>query len=136
MTKTIAALQNAKPLYGLLGVSLLFFLIKGVKYAWIGSYVPLLFVSAIIALLAWSITSSASNHYRIMRFWAILIIIWALARLSLWLILQIDQNLTESHLREQFGLFQHIISLFMLGIGVFTIRQIKRQKMGLVETKQ
>lgn len=118
----------SKRLYLLLGLSILFFLIKGLNYMLIGSYVPIVFISVIIIILYWSFTSNLKNHHNILRFWAILLIVWALARLSVWLIFKIDLSLTESHTREQFGVFQHIISILMLVIGFGIIRQMKKQR--------
>ena len=121
-------IQKDKILYVLLGISILFFLIKGFNYSVIGSYIPIIFIIIIVIILCWSFNFNLKTHRRLLRFWAILIIIWALARISIWLILQIDLNLTESHLREQFGFFQHLISLLIMIIGFGMLRRIKKLK--------
>ncbi len=119
---------SQKSLYTLLGISILYFLIKGFNYLIIGSYVPILFICTAIILLYWSFTSNLKNHYRIVRFWAILIILWALTRLCIWLIFKIDLGLTESHIREQFGVFHHVISTIMLVIGFMILKQLKLKR--------
>lgn len=119
----------SKVLYVLIGISILYFLIKGVNYLIIGSYVPILFILAIIILVYFSCHINPKFHRKILRLWAILLIFWALTRLTFWLILEIDTSLTESHIREQFGVFQHLISLGMLGIGFGIFRELKHQKL-------
>jgi hypothetical protein len=121
-------IYTSKLLYSILGVSLLYFLIKGLEYLLIDSYVPILFIFTVIVIIFWSFSSNQKNHHRILKFWAILIIIWSISRLGIWLILEIDLNLTESHIREQFGIFQHIISILMLVIGYGIIKETKRSK--------
>ncbi|TMM57360.1 hypothetical protein FEE95_12815 [Maribacter algarum] len=122
-------MASSKVLYSLLGLSVLFFLVKGVTYASIGSYVPILFITIAIIILGWSFTRCNKVHRHIIRFWAILIILWASIRLVLWIVLEIDTTLTESHLREQFGIVQNIISLLMLLIGIKIIREVKQRKL-------
>lgn len=117
-----------KLLYSMLVASLLYFLIKGIKYLLIGSYVPILFISVIFILLYWSFTLNIKTHYRILKFWALILIVWAIARISLWLILMIDTKLTESHMREQFGMIQHIISILIFVCGLVIIKQIRGKK--------
>lgn len=122
----ISAFKN---LYALVGVSLLFFVIKGIRYALIGSYVPLVFILIVIGLLYWSFSGSVKTHRRVLRFWTILILVWSVVRLGLWGYLKVDTNLTESHLREQFGLVQNLISLGMLIAAILTLKEIKKQRM-------
>lgn len=120
-------ITSSKVLYVLLGLSVLFFLIKGVTYAMIGSYVPILFIIVMIAILGWGFSRCSKVHLSIIRFWGILLIAWAIIRLGLWGYLQFDTTLTESHLREQFGLFQNLISIGMLVIGIKLFREIKKK---------
>mgnify|MGYP000722385210 CR=1 FL=1 len=119
-------ITSSKVLYALLGLSLLFFLIKGIIYALIGSYVPILFILVMIIILSWGFNRCSKVHLSIIRFWGILLIIWGIIRLGLGGYLQFDTNLTESHLREQFGLFQNLVSIGMLVIGIKLFREIKK----------
>jgi len=121
-------IYQSKLLYSLIGGSVLYFLIKGCTYVLIGSYLPMLFVLIIILTLWWSLKFSIKRHRLIIKTWAIFIIAWALIRLGLWLVLQIDGSMTESHLREQLGLVQHFVSLLMLAAGYGIIRQLKNSK--------
>lgn len=121
-------INQSKTLYALLGVSLLFFLIKGLNYALIGSYTPILFIIIVMVLLYGSFGLKQKRHYKIITFWAILIIIWTVTRLGISIILKIDTTLTESHLREQFGFIQQLISIGMLGLGIGMIKQLKKER--------
>lgn len=121
-------ITSSKSLYLVVGLSLLFFLLKGLNYALIESYIPLLFIIAVIVLLYFSFSASNKAHRRVLRFWAIIILIWAVVRIGLWVYLKIDNNLTESHLREQFGLAQNLISVGMLITGIFILKEIKKER--------
>lgn len=109
-------------LFILTGISIIFFLVKGIQYAIIGSYVPLLLVLIVLGSLYLSFSKSIKAHRAILRIWAVLIIIWAVARFIVWVMFEVDQNLSETHIREQFGIFQHIISIAMLFIGIIIFR--------------
>jgi hypothetical protein len=45
-----------------------------------------------------------------------------------WLIFEIDQSATESHIREQFNVFQQLVSFFMLALGIGIIKELKQHK--------
>ena len=121
-------ISQSKNVYALLGVSLLYFLLKGISYALIGSYVPILFITIIMLLFYGSFGARLKKHYQLLKFWAILIIIWAAIRLGLSIILKIDTTLTESHLREQFGMVQLFLSIGMLICGIGIIKKIPSTK--------
>lgn len=106
-------------------VSFLLFVLKGVDYALLGSYVPLIFISVILTMFYLSFSKSVKAHRRVLKFWALLLIVWASVRIGLMLYLYFDSDLTESHLREQFSLVQNIISVIMLIIGIRTLKQLK-----------
>ena len=106
-------------------VTLMFFIVKGIQYAVIGSYVPIAFILVIAFVLYISYKTSAKAFRRMLRFWVFLIILWSVARLFFWVYLEIDTKLTESHLREQFGVFQNILTLGMLVSGILLLKSIK-----------
>lgn len=124
----IPKISPSKMLYALVGVSLCYFLIKGIQYLIIGSYVPMLFILFALGALSWSYNKSGKTHRRALRFWAIVILLWAGVRILLWGYLQIDTKFTESHLREQFSLFQNAISILMLFIGIQILKKTKHLK--------
>lgn len=120
--------SQSKTLYILLGLSLLYFALKGISYALIGSYVPILFITVVIVFTYISFGAKQKTHYRFVKFWAVLIIIWAVIRLGLSIILEFDTTLTESHLREQFGFIPQLLSIGILIIGIGIFKQLKKQK--------
>ncbi len=118
-------MMKISKLYFLIGISIVFFFVKGIQYAIIGSYIPLLLVLIILCGLLWSFFKNKNAHRKILNTWGVLIIIWAVARFGVWIMFEIDQSLSETHVREQFGILQHLISIIMLIIGV-TILRIKK----------
>lgn len=121
-----ARISSAKPMYSLLGISTLYFIIKGLDYAIIGSYIPLIFIAFWVILFFLSFNFKQKNHLRILKYWTILVLIWAIARIGVWIIIHVDTNLTESHLREQFNIFQNCITVAMLVIAVYLFKLIRR----------
>lgn len=114
-------------MYGLvLALSLLFFLYKGVYYLILGSYVPLVLILAIIALLLISSRKSEKSFKRIVGLWAILTITWALVRLILGLTSQFVKPIPESHVAEQLGIAGAMLSLMFLCGGIYLWRHKNR----------
>ncbi|MDA9774105.1 hypothetical protein N9B82_04035 [Saprospiraceae bacterium] len=111
--------------FTLIGASLLFFVYKGVSYFLLGSYVPLIFIAIILALIGLSFKLKIKSQKRILKIWAIIIIIWGLGRLAVLLIFQIDSSLTESHIRDQLGFFQSLFSLLMALAGFLVLKRLK-----------
>lgn len=128
MKHFINHISQFKTLYLPVLVSLAFFFFKGIDYALLGSYVPLIFISVILTLFYLSFSKSIKAHRRVLKFWAVLLLVWASVRIGLRLYLYFDTDLTESHLREQFGLLQNIISVVMLVIGIGIFKQLKKNK--------
>jgi len=118
--KTIQNKLTISYLNCFLAITLLYFICKGIDYLFLGSYIPILFIMIVIALISWSVSSGKRFHFRLVKAWAAFVIIWSLVRLILSLVLLIDQHLSESHLREQFGILQNTISLlmFLMGVGI------------------
>lgn len=132
----IPKISPSKIVYTLVVVSLCYFLVKGIQYLIIGSYVPMLFILFALGLLIWSYNKSGKTHRKALRFWAIVILLWASVRILLWGYLQIDTKFTESHLREQFSLFQNAISIIMLVIGIQILKKTKHLKNDDDSTKE
>jgi len=121
-------IASLKTMYSLLGISLLYFIIKGLDYAIIGSYIPLIFILFWIILIIWSFSFKQKHHLRVLKYWIIMVLIWAVARIGVWIIIHIDTGLTESHLREQFNIFQNCITIVMLVIAINVLKIIRGEK--------
>lgn len=115
-------------MYALIGITILLFLFKGIVYLLIGSYIPLALVAIFSVALFYSLHASTTTHLKVIQAWAIFILVWGTVRFGLWLALQFDQSLTESHLREQFSLIQHFISAVMIFMGFRILKILRRMK--------
>ena len=112
--------------FGLVSASLLFFIYKGISYFLLGSYVPIIFIAIVLIVLLISFNLSAKSQKTILKFWAIFLIIWGLGRLTIWLAFQIASDLTESHMRDQLGLFQNIFSIAMALAGFVVFKRLNK----------
>jgi len=92
-------------------LSLLFFIRKGVQYFIIGSNIPLLIIVGLIAVLLIGAQRSIKSTVYIMRIWAVLIILWSLARIFIsgvhLTVFPFDEAF---HLSNQFGLNGIVLS--------------------------
>jgi len=121
----LGEISNFKKLYLLLTLSILFFLFKGIQYALIGSFMPIIFIAFVVFLLLLSLKIIGGGHHRVVKIWAGFLIFWSIMRLVLSVVLLVDNNLTEAHLREQFTLEQQLISLFVGLVGYYMFRLLR-----------
>ena len=109
--------------YGtVLGLSLLFFFYKGILYALIGSYVPILFIGAIILLFMLGFNSSEKVFKGVLLMWSLLLILWAFVRLLLGGVNQFLKPIPEGHIDGQLGIMGTLLSLAILAGGVYLWR--------------
>lgn len=109
-----------------LGFTLLFFLYKGFGYLIIRSYIPLLLISAIAVLFIWSASNSKMMFRKIINLWAILLIIWSSTRILLSLMNQFVKQVPQSHISEQLGSSDFMLSLLFLSGAIYLLRYKKR----------
>lgn len=114
--------------WGLLGLSLLYFLVKGVRYFIIGSFVPLLLIVVVILVLGLTYRGRRRWFHRALKYWAVLLILWALGRFTIELLFLLNPNLTETHIREQFTVLQKLVSAAFLFTGWSLLKQIRTLK--------
>ena len=126
------SIGNHPRFYAVLGLSLLFFLWKGVYYAFIGSFVPLAIILIILIVLNWSRAKSAKLYTRALKFWAIVLILWAGFRLLLAIADAFIEPMNESHIHEQIGVYGSLLSLLALFFGLYLFRYSKRIKKAAV----
>ena len=122
------SIDTNKTFYVVLVISLLFFLIKGINYLFIGSIIPIIIALFLLFIIVISFRSSEKKFRRAIRFWAILLIIWASVRVLLGIINAFIKPMHESHINEQMGIVGTIISLSGLCIGIYLIRKVKNIK--------
>ncbi len=109
----------------LLGLSLLFFLRKGIQYAVLGSYAPLGFVLLFTLLLGFSLNSSPRIFHLSARIWGILLIAWAVIRLFFSVVTLTVKPLNEYHLSQQFGVAGMGLSIGVLILGIWLLRSLR-----------
>ncbi len=103
-------------------LSFFFFLRKGIQYVTLGDPVPLVIVLIFIFFLGIQFNLNRRWFYLISKTWAILIIIWAIARILFAIMNFTTDMFDEYHLQNQFGLFGVLLSITMLFMGVFIFK--------------
>lgn len=107
-------------------LSILFFLRKGVQYAIIGSFIPLVFILTMIMLIALIFISEKKKPIKLIsRTWAIIIMIWSIIRILLSIAQLTLKSLNEYHLSNQFGFWGMALSISMLSVSILMMRKIK-----------
>lgn len=115
--------KNKHKYLGALILSLLFFLIRGVIYAWIGSYVPLIFVTVFVITFIYLLIGEAAFAPLIVKVWSWFLIIWGVIRLAIPMMFYIAPNVTESHIRSQFTVLEFLMSILAIGIGIYLFKK-------------
>lgn len=109
-----------------LSITLIFFLCKGILYALIGSFVPLLFIITILCLFLFSITKSPGAFKRTLTMWSVLLILWSATRLFLSIINKFVKNIPEGHIDGQLGLMSVLLSMSFLIFSFYMLKNRKR----------
>jgi hypothetical protein len=122
----LSILKNHIIYSAFLGFTLLFFLYKGFGYLIIRSYIPLILLLAIVVLFIWGAGNSKKTFKKVINIWAILLIIWSSSRILLSLINQFVKQVPQSHISEQLGTSDFILSLLFLSGAIYLLRYKKR----------
>lgn len=118
----IKIISKNKKLYILVILSLIFFIRKGVQYALLGSFGPLLIVAIFLFLFLTSINHNEKKMFLVSKIWAITLIVWSIIRILISILNYITHTFDEYHLNNQFGIVRICISLIMLLIGVWIFK--------------
>ena len=110
----------------LLGLTLLFYLLKGITYALIGSYIPFIFIAIILTLFAFTFKKSPKALRRIIVFWAVVLILWSSIRLLLSIVNFFIMPIPEAHVHAQLGIGGAVFSLIFLIIAIYLLKFKKR----------
>ncbi len=106
--------------------SLLFFLRKAIQYVLLKSYVTAFIILLIFSIIGIRLVLKKKVKLTL-RFWSILLIIWASVRILLFLANSFLKEISESHLYHQlFDTKGVIISASFLVAGVFLFRNSNR----------
>lgn len=122
-TNHLLSIFNRHRLFSLsLGLTLIFFIYKGVLYALIGSFVPLLIILTILTLILFSLKKSARAFKKSIGLWSSLIIIWSTVRLLLSATNEFVKPIPEGHIDGQLGLLSVLLSITFLCAGIYMWR--------------
>lgn len=119
-------INKHKLFFVLLSLSILFFLIKGIRYALIDSVVPLVFITLILFSLITFINNDKKYFRLAIWNWGIILLLWSSFRLIAPILFKLTPNLTETHIREQFTIYEFFISFVMLSIGIYLLKNVKK----------
>lgn len=105
-------------------LSFLYLLYNAIVYASIGSLLPITVVGTLIMLFVLGLIFKNKKLQKYgARIWALYMIIWATVRLIMPILLAFSPMVTESHIRDQFGIVQIMISIaFFIG-GILLFRK-------------
>ena len=118
-------LVDNKILYLLTGISMSFFLIKGIDYLTLGSYLPIIVFSGYFLLIVYALQIKPGILLFTIRFWAITLLIWGGVRLLLGVLVLFTEEINENHLREQFDFWGIFITLLAIIIGSYLLMNAK-----------
>lgn len=121
----IDTIKSNKYFFFPLGLSLLFFLRKGIQYAILESYIPLLVIVTALLLLSVAIALNKQVFLLLSRIWAVLIIGWSVIRLFVSVVSNATSTFDEYHLSNQFGIGGILLSILMLTVGILINRNAK-----------
>lgn len=124
----IKAVRNNKLLFIPLIFSLLFFLRKGIQYAMINSYIPLLIIGWVLFSLSMAIRLNKNIFLHISRVWAITIMVWSIVRILISVVNYATNTFDEYHLSNQFGIYGISLSIVMFTIGMMIMMNSKAKR--------
>lgn len=112
-------INKRKPYGFFLAATVLYFIHKGILYASIGSYIPLLTILCITGLMIFCRNHTKKAYSLFVGIWSSLIIVWSVVRLLLWIVDRFIKPIPEAHVHDQFGLFGNLLSFGFLIAGIY-----------------
>lgn len=112
-------------------LSLVYFIRKGIQYALMERFGPLVFVGIFIVLFLLSIKTRRKMFAVVSRIWAVIIIVWSIARIFIAIINYFTNTFDEYHLNNQFGNGGMIVSIIMLLLGIMIFKYAHKKRMKL-----
>ena len=103
-----------------------YFFYKGVWYWILGSWLPLVIILILLALLVFSAIRSEKAFRKSIILWATLMILWAFVRLVFSVADTFIKPIPESHIHEQLGIQDNVLSLIFLISGIYLLSFRKR----------
>lgn len=121
----VSDLLKDRRLFWALVLSLLFFWRKGIQYALLGSYIPIL-IPLVFTSIILLLDQKRSNWLAFsIRIWAIAMVLWALVRIAFSSVQLALGAIQEYHIGSQFGIVGMILSFLLLSCAVVMFRRIR-----------
>ena len=98
-------------------------LFKGVQYALIGRFLPLLVAALPFTIIALLFFRPGKPAVVMGKVWAWLLIVWGLVRIAILLITKLTSTITENHVHEQFDPLGICLSLLAVAVGIYLLRK-------------
>lgn len=105
--------------------SLILFAKKGIEYAILGSFIPLILSIVFIAIVC-LMKKSRKKTNMVLKLWAILLLVWSFSRIIIGLADTFLKELTENQIQQNMGIFGYIISILFIYIGTFLLNKNNR----------
>ncbi len=131
---TESTVQQKSVWIAILSVSFLPLLVKACVYIPHGRFLPSVLLCAFIGLIVLGMRHSPERGGSALKIWAIAMIAWAVIRLGLMILLQVD-DIGEAHPGHQMNVWYVLISLLHLGLGVYII-QARDSAAGYLSTQE
>ncbi|MCK8520147.1 hypothetical protein M0D21_01095 [Aquimarina sp. D1M17] len=125
MKQQLHFIKTNKYLYIALTATLLFFFRKGIQYALLDSYIPLLVIIA-LALFIWVSIYLLKGIRLAIKIWSVFLILWALIKLLLFVAMSFLDELSNSHIYHQFGIVGLLSSILILCFGIYIFRKSRK----------
>ncbi|WP_378183803.1 hypothetical protein [Aquimarina sp. SS2-1] len=106
-------------------LSLLLFFTKGIQYAILGSYIPIILSTTIIIVFYISRKNKKFLN-TVLKIWSFLIIAWSLIRLLIAAVDHFGKELMENHLQENLGFLGSLVSICFLIAGFYLFNKKRR----------
>lgn len=106
-------------------LSLAYFIVRGIQFISLQNYLPIAIPLIILTILLVGRLIKSAWIFRIGTIiWALFLILWASIRSFMGIALLFSPAVTESHIRDQFTLFNYLINvgIFVIGIYLFRIK--------------
>lgn len=107
-----------KLIWGIILLSLLFFIVRGVQYAIISSYAPLGFAAFLIAIVIAALIFGATLSRRALKLFGVTLILYGIIRILLGALLKVAP-IDSVHATESTSAFYFLLSALFLWGGIY-----------------
>ncbi len=115
-----------KPYRVILYSSFIYLLFRGLRYAFIGSYLPLWIPAAFLLYFILVELLSLRTWFRVGSIvWAVFLCFWVFIRFLTPILMAFSPQVTEAHIRDQFNVWQFSLNLGHLALAYLLLTKRK-----------